>query len=51
MVGDHVYIIMEKNGLAADKMPESMQMTSAADMKTGRRYLHNLDKIVVGQVK
>jgi hypothetical protein len=51
MVGDHVYIIMEKNGLAADKMPESMQMTSAADMKTGRRYLHNLDKIVVEQVK
>lgn len=51
MVGDHVYIIMEKNGITADKMPESMQMTSAADMKTGRRYLHNLDKIVVAQVQ
>ena len=48
-VGDHVYIIMEKNGIKADKMPESMQMTSANDFKTGRRYLHNLDKIVVSQ--
>ncbi|MDB5130247.1 hypothetical protein, partial [Mucilaginibacter sp.] len=46
-VGDHVYIIMEKNGIKADKMPESMQMTSVTDFKTGRRYLHNLDKIVV----
>lgn len=50
-VGEHVYIIMEKNGAALEKMPESIQMTSAADFKTGRRYLHNLDKIVVGQVQ
>ncbi|MEB0260910.1 MULTISPECIES: hypothetical protein [unclassified Mucilaginibacter] len=50
-VGNHVYIIMEKNGIKADKMPESMQMTSATDFKTGRRYLHNLDKIVVSQVQ
>jgi len=50
-VGDHVYIIMEKNGIAVDKMPESIQMTSSSDFKTGRRYLHNLDKIVVGQVQ
>ncbi|MCO5936955.1 hypothetical protein NAF17_15535 [Mucilaginibacter sp. RB4R14] len=50
-VGNHVYIIMEKNGIKADKMPESMQMTSAIDFKTGRRYLHNLDKIVVSQVQ
>jgi hypothetical protein len=50
-VGNHVYIIMEKNGIKADKMPESIQMTSANDFKTGRRYLHNLDKIVVSQVQ
>jgi len=50
-VGNHVFIIMEKNGIKADKMPESIQMTSATDFKTGRRYLHNLDKIVVGEVK
>lgn len=50
-VGDHVYIIMEKSGIKIDKMPESIQMTSANDFKTGRRYLHNLNKIEVMQVK
>jgi hypothetical protein len=49
-VGNHVFIIMEKNGVKADKMPESIQMTSTTDFKTGRRYLHNLEKIVVGEV-
>jgi hypothetical protein len=49
-VGDHVYIIMEKNGVKAAQLPENIQMTSMMDMKTGRRYLHNLDKIVVSQV-
>jgi hypothetical protein len=46
-VGDNVYIVMEKNGIKADKLPSSIQMTSMLDYKTGRRYLHNLDKIVV----
>lgn len=49
-VGNHVFIIMEKNSIKADKMPESIQMTSASDFKTGRRYLHNLEKIMVGEV-
>jgi hypothetical protein len=48
-VGNHVYIIMEKNGVKADQLPESIQMTSMMDMKTGRRYLHNLDKIVISE--
>lgn len=48
--GNHVFIIMEKNGIKAGKMPESIQMTSMTDFKTGRRYLHNLDKIIVGEV-
>ncbi|GAB3907687.1 hypothetical protein GCM10028826_12940 [Mucilaginibacter boryungensis] len=46
-VGDNVFIIMEKNGVKIDKMPESIQMTSYTDYKTGRRYLHNLNKIVI----
>jgi len=50
-VGDNVYIILEKNGVKADKLPASLQMTSMLDFKTGRRYLHNLDKIVVSQVE
>jgi len=46
-IGDNVYIIMEKNGIKADKLDSSIQMASMLDFKTGRRYLHNLDKIVV----
>jgi hypothetical protein len=48
-VGDNVYIIMEKNGVKAADMKESIQMASMSDYKTGRRYLHNLDRIVVSQ--
>ena len=49
-IGDNVYILMEKNGVKADKMPESLQMASMLDFKTGRRFLHNLDKIIVSEV-
>jgi hypothetical protein len=48
-IGDHVYIIMEKNGVTAGKLPESIQMASMMDQKTGRRYLHNLDKIIISE--
>jgi hypothetical protein len=48
-VGDQVYIILEKNGIKADNLKESLQMTSMTDFKTGRRYLHNLDRIIVSQ--
>lgn len=50
-IGNHVFIIIEKNGIKADKMPESIQMTSTMDFKTGRRYLHNLDKVLVSITK
>lgn len=50
-VGEQVYILMEKNGVKADKLPESLQMASMLDLKTGRRYLHNLDKIIVCQAQ
>lgn len=50
-VGEQVYILLEKNGIKAAQMPESLQMVSMMDFKSGRRYLHNLDKIIVGQVR
>jgi hypothetical protein len=50
-VGNHVYILMEKNGVKAADMKESLQMTSMMDIKTGRRYLHNLDKVIVGMAE
>jgi len=48
-IGNHVFIIMEKNAVTADKLPESIQMASMMDMKTGRRYLHNLAKIIISE--
>ena len=50
-IGDHVYIVLEKNGKKISELPESLQMVSMLDQKTGRRYLHNLDKIVVSQTQ
>ncbi|MGN6639393.1 MAG: hypothetical protein ACTHJ8_10815 [Mucilaginibacter sp.] len=50
-IGDHVYIVLEKNGKKIAELPESLQMVSILDQKTGRRYLHNLDKIVVSQAR
>ncbi len=50
-VGEQVFILMEKNGKKAEQLPENIQMASMLDFKTGRRYLHNLSKIVVGQVQ
>jgi hypothetical protein len=50
-IGDRVYIVLEKNGKKIGDLPESLQMVSMLDQKTGRRYLHNLDKIVVEQAK
>ncbi|MBK0379867.1 hypothetical protein [Mucilaginibacter segetis] len=50
-VGDHVFIITGKNKVKAADMPESIQMASTSDYKTGRRYIHNLVSIDVRQIK
>jgi hypothetical protein len=50
-IGEHVYIVLEKNGKKIGDLPESLQMVSMLDQKTGRRYLHNLDKIIVAQAQ
>ena len=51
VIGDHVFIVLEKNGQKLADLPESLQMVSMLDQTTGRRYLHNLDKIIVEQAK
>ena len=50
-VGDQVFILMEKNGKTAVQLPENIQMASMLDFKTGRRYMHNLNKITVAQAQ
>ncbi len=46
-IGNNVFIITQKNDIKIDALPASIQMVSPLDFKTGRRYLHNLSKIVV----
>ncbi|MCC8411051.1 molybdopterin-binding protein [Mucilaginibacter sp. UR6-1] len=48
-VGETVFLLVEKNGISINTMPESIQMLSAKDHKTGRRYLHNLSKIIIAK--
>jgi hypothetical protein len=48
--GNHVFIVMEKDGLKIDGMEERILMISATDFKSGRRYLKGLQKIVVERV-
>jgi hypothetical protein len=50
-IGDQVFILMEKNGKKTETLPENIQMASMLDFKTGRRYMHNLSKIVVSQAQ
>lgn len=48
-VGDQVFILMEKNGKKVENLQENIQMASMLDLKTGRRYMHNLNRIAVEQ--
>ena len=50
-IGEHVFIVLEKNGKKLADLPESLQMVSMLDQTTGRRYLHNLEKISIEQAK
>jgi len=49
--GNNVFIITTKNGVKLNAMPESIQIVSPLDFKTGRRYLHNLSKIIIKRVE
>jgi hypothetical protein len=48
-VGDQVYIVLEKDGVPAEKMEDRMLMISPKDFKTGRRYLKNLSAIEINR--
>ncbi|HEY9045658.1 MAG TPA: hypothetical protein VIN08_07165 [Ohtaekwangia sp.] len=46
-VGNSVYIVTVKENQAADKLNESILMISTQDIRTGRRYVKNLQSIIV----
>ena len=50
-VGDHTYLITEKDGKKIQDLNERILVLSASDYKTGRRYIKGLQEIVVGRVK
>ena len=45
--GNRTYLVTEKDGVRAADLKESILMVSAADFKTGRRYLKSLSRITV----
>jgi hypothetical protein len=48
--GNHVFIVMEKDGEKAADLEDRILMISTSDFKSGRRYLKGLQKIVVQRV-
>lgn len=49
--GNSVYIVTEKNHVQIKDLDESLLMISTQDVRTGRRYLKNLETIYVGKVE
>jgi hypothetical protein len=47
--GESVYIVLEKEGKSMTDNEDHFLMISARDMRTGRRYVKNLDTIYVGR--
>jgi len=48
-IGNSAYIITEKNHQPIHELDESMLMISTQDVRTGRRYVKNLETIYVGR--
>lgn len=50
-IGNSVYIVLEREGKNLTEDEDSPLMVSTEDIRTGRRYLKNLDSIVVGRAE
>jgi hypothetical protein len=50
-VGNSVYIILEKDGKNLTDDEDSLLMISSEDVRTGRRYVKNLEIIQVGRAE
>ncbi|MBX7127010.1 MAG: hypothetical protein K1X47_15045 [Cyclobacteriaceae bacterium] len=45
--GDHIAIVLEKDGKSFDQMEESILLISPTDRRTGRRYVKGLQSVEV----
>jgi hypothetical protein len=49
-VGNHIMIATEADGVKGELMPDRLQLLSAADIATGRRFMKGISKIIVDRV-
>ena len=49
-VGEHTYIVTQKDDKSVTDMKERILLISTTDFKTGRRYVKGLEKIIVARV-
>lgn len=49
--GESAWLVLEKEGKPMDNHEDNILMISSKDMRTGRRYVKNLETIVVGRVE
>ncbi len=50
-VGNHVFIITQKDGKAIDAQDDRISMVVPTDFATGRRYLKGLQRVIVQRVE
>lgn len=50
-VGNHLIIATEADGLKGAAMPDRLQLVSAADISTGRRFVKGIAKMIVERVQ
>lgn len=49
--GNQTLLVTKLNGIEASKLKENMMLITPTDKATGRRYVKNLSKILIHQVK
>jgi hypothetical protein len=47
--GNHVFVVTEKEGKPLADLPERILVITETDFKTGRRYVKNVERIVVAR--
>lgn len=49
--GDHAFIVTEQDGVSIEKMEDRILMVVDSDLRTGRRHVKSLSKIIVGRAQ
>ncbi len=49
--GDHIFFIVERDGININQLDERLLLVTTTDFKTGRRHVKNVSQIQVSRVK